>query len=191
MGLTIMLQMSGEDAEFLKNLAKELKTQNVRMTRQPILYGITEERKVSSEIPDEVEFFDADAAETFSLGELKELVREQCPEDAWGTMVGRLNLKKMAEIAGELDMDTAQEICRYLQEEYGLRLRPEGYRKVRSIDVNYPKLFLTEKGCSDYVNGQRHNLRKPEDFVFYAGHDTELERLLKIVMENFGETEVG
>lgn len=161
--------LNEEDIEFLKELKKELNTQDNRFTAKPYFYQV-QSKKFVANIHEEGNYFEA-ISESESIGiyeyskegveKLKEVLREydgECGE----------NEEKMA-IIEEIDL-------------YNLdnkKLDLECY--VGDFEEVYTNAFLTEKACKEHIKANKHHYRNPMDYLSYGFRNPELMKLLEIL----------
>jgi len=149
------VELKQETYDFIKNLVREIETQDNRSTRLPILYVIKETtREYGIE-----EDYGADGfewvkdSETYTWEQIVDFVCEKL----------RLSPDEMGE--------TDAEDC--------------GFKRVfyRNIERYSDNFFFTEKAAKEHLRINGHNLTKPQDYVIHAFRNDEIEGVIEAMIE--------
>jgi hypothetical protein len=154
------IDLTEETVSFLKELAKEIKSQNNRGTASPYFYVVRNEDEIAipAESTDEKKYYHHEWCESYTKEELIDAVRECHYDDTL--------------LSDEFDFD---DYVRKHCSEYGV-----GYKYV---DEN---TFLTEKAYKEHMKLNGHNYRNYKNTYSYLKHasiNPEMEKLLKAIME--------
>ena len=161
----IINNLTTEDIKFLKELKRELNTQNSRMTANPRIYQIRSE-KFQTNPNGEGEYFEA-VFEGDSLGvfeytsegveEVKAILREITDDENVLKEIDNICLE-------DLDREWIYFHC-YIGD-------------FKSIFNN---VFFTEKACRQHIEENKHHYRNPMDYLNFAFRNPEMETLLGIL----------
>lgn len=185
------IEVTDETYEFLKDLGRELKEQDNRGTRHPIIYGITsdhEEPVYHNEQADVLHLVCNDKSYTVSEA-LKMLLQEGgYVEHEIKLLIEEVDDDNLSDddIAQAIteSPDATETLVKLLSKTTGEAVNLVFSSINNRIDINNPMMFLTGRECKKHIVRQRHNLNaNPRTYVFYMGCDTELERLLGIIQE--------
>jgi hypothetical protein len=149
------VELKQETYDFIKNLVREIETQDNRSTRLPIFYVIKETTREYG-IEDD---YSNDGFEWEKDGESytwKQVVDFVCEE-----------LELLPDEIGETDA----EYC--------------GFKKVfyRNIERYSDNFFFTEKAAKEHLRINGHNLTKPQDYVIHAFRNDEIESVIEAMKE--------
>ena len=168
--LTMNIEISKEDLEFLKDLQHELNTQDNDGTADPLYWGVLEEKE--------------------------EYVPEGCGEPRISHDDGSWTLEEAVEsvneVINEYDQDTqdewkdiwkddAEDVCNFMRETLKWDFCDVYYvEKVDRIS-NYSGAFLTKRACKQHIEKNHYHYDNPRTYAMCAYRNYELERLLKIL----------
>lgn len=162
-----------EDIEFVKDLAKELETQDTRGTAQPCVYVITQE--VIHTVPEgysdelmcywqESEYFEED------WNQFKEDLINYYGEDEINELSVShiLEMNSFADLKDSVEAEDIEAVVVYIE------------RKQEPLLSRF-NIFLTEKAAKEYIEKDRHNLKKPRIWVEYLWKNKEISQLAKVI----------
>ncbi len=157
------IKVTNEMYDFLTNLSKEIKNQDNRGTRSPYYYQVQEEIDIPTGEGFGKEAWVKDGEICLrTADDIKMAVFEYLQ---WGFYDTKRQI--------EYDNMSASDI-----EEILLK----NYRRVFITKINInSNVFLTEKACNNYIARNKHNLKKPIPFLFYADRNEEMDILIKFL----------
>ena len=180
------IQVTDEMHAFLTKLKNNLLTQDNRATADPIMYGVTELHKTASYNPDRCEIYDCHSVQALEVVEVIAGLYDEENDDLLKDIaeVKKLSVEDLLEATnGMFSKRDCDEVVAVLNNATPHRYQVVEFEIERYLDVNSPKLFLTEEACSKFIAGQKHNLNDPKDYVFYMGPNSELKQLLTFIKE--------
>ena len=149
------IEIKPETYDFLKNMMREIDTQDNRGTRLPILYVIKETtREYGIEEDYGAEGFEwVKDSETYTWEQIFDFVSKalQLPPDEVG--------------------ETEAEECGF---------KRVFYRNIERISDNF---FFTEKAAKEPLIINGHNLTKPHDYIIHAFRNDEIEGIIEAMKE--------
>lgn len=150
------IELSEEMAEFVKELSKEMLSQDRRGTADPYYYTIFDKRitAVPDGCGDEVRFeWDGDL---MTEEEIKKQIECDKPGSNFECELDRL--------IGEGQVTPFEVV-------------EESHRPENS------NVFLTEKACHRHIEQNKHRFNKPSSFVDHAWRNPEMEKLYQLIHE--------
>ena len=166
-------ELSKDDVDFIKNLSKEMRTQDNLGTSSP--YGILlTQREFTSENHDDSEeytFYLLDGEE-FDLEEACEYVLENWEEDL--SEEDKSILREGLGPKSYVDFSLNS-----ILEDHGFKEKT-GYKRNKATEHN-TNFFLTKKAYDIHVACNRHNLSNPQPYVKHLHRNEEMERLMEII----------
>lgn len=175
----LMGNLKVEDLTFLKELAKELKTQDNCATATPLIFKIRETNIVTgmdTEFVDNICIADCEGNLYIEPSELLEYIEETYAEEDDDTIETILNRAGFED--GDLNLNDFDDLNRLLEE-----LGDDGWTVTGYVEeYTYKGEFLTRESAINHLESNRHHYKK--DAVVYATHgwrNPVLEQLLEIV----------
>jgi hypothetical protein len=168
------IEISEESLEFIKNLSKEMLSQDRRCTADPYFYIIRAEevRVVPDGYGDEVRYlWDNDE---MTREELLKLINED------PGVAGTRNNKEVFRAMNDDD-----KIAATIFYQDGI-VTEHTVVTIKYIPENH-NVFLTEKACHKHMENNHYHFKKPFSYVNHAWRNPELEQLFKIIHEIAGE----
>lgn len=172
----VINKLTADDLHFLSSLGSELKTQDTRATRKPVIFRIAKKERVL--------YLDPKIYDTCVLiGDSKENA-DFLPYHNDGDLEAvkgylhhyrDFSLEELKEVN---DLESLENLC----ECNGLYYAYTGYK----VETKYENYFLTETGVNDYINENKYKLDGNIDYYIAHAQSYELERLLTIV-EKFAD----
>lgn len=174
--------MKPEDIEFLKQLQKELLTQDNCGQANPVYWGImeTKQKPVPEGFGEEIIYRLGGHYEPFTESELIKCVQENYYQDFTD------ELKEEWDGIVEEELGRTWDLTDFCDDHCG---------GCESFEVKYEDelsretgCFLTKKAAEDYIKRFGYNHSSPRTYAMTAYRNFELERLLNIIKEtNFEE----
>ena len=163
------IKISAEDKEFLRDLQRELNTQETDYQADPIFWGVMETHKVA--VPDgngEPYIYIPVKGDYYPLEDVVEMIEEMDKdEEEWN----------------DVDKDDIDEVVDFYnkttQAEYdGAHVVWLDDEETLSRNTG---AFITKRACKEYIERFGYNHNKPHTYAMTAFRNFEYERLLKIL----------
>jgi len=158
------IEVSDEMYIFLKELSKELNTQDHRGTRMPYFFQVREEEEISVPLGNGEIAWYCDGSLLKTEEEISGAINYY---KEWATGSPEYE---------ELDEDDKADI-----------LEEAGYREV-NYDTQHTlsNAFLTSKACDQHIKDNGHNLKSPMNYLSGSFRNPELEKLMQFLCELTG-----
>ena len=174
-----MKELTKDDLQFLKELANEYATQSNRGTAFPYAIALQEE-KMAANFHNEGEhtnLYDNDGDCVWDS--------QYSNESNLEGIISWLDLDlSIAELSNEILRVTSytpnDESVRDWLEEQGKEVDAMNYDLEHQYNSN---LFFTESGYESHIKQNRHNLSNPRSYGVYLNRNSQMERLLRIIMK--------
>jgi len=149
------VEITKSACQFLKQLAKEVKTQDNRCTASPYYYAVEEDEEIvgiDTGWTDDVRWVSEDGEYRLTFDELV------ASGDHEGMPTDELEAEEWLEAHG--------------WEKVGVLTRSR-----------YSNVFLTEKAVREHIQANHYHYKNPRDFLFFAGRNPEMKCLIETVVE--------
>ncbi|NLI11164.1 hypothetical protein [Pelotomaculum propionicicum] len=166
--------LTDEDIQFLKELARELKTQDTLATAKPVFWQIEEKDLVvgfdNYHSDDICLLLGYNYTPVFSVKEAVNTLKDwyDYSDEEMNTLT---------------DFDDIEEFC----EKRGIQCTKTGY----SYQKTYKNAFLTRKAIEEHIKQNHYHYKKPVRYCRHAFRNPELKRLLQIVEKFDGQVSSG
>ena len=163
------IKISAEDKEFLRDLQRELNTQETDWQADPIFWGVMETHKVaapdgSGEARAYLPVFGSDVSIEELIKEINDMDGKN--DDYWDE-VDKTDIDEVVDFYNGLVDQCEQAYVVWVGEE-----------EVLSRNTG---AFLTKRACKEYIERFGYNHNKPHTYAMTAFRNFEYERLLKIL----------
>jgi hypothetical protein len=164
--------LTKEDIEFIRNLSHEMKTQDTRGTAQPYGLTILQEQYIrfcGEEEGDEIwcywkcQEYRENQFEEFKQDALRYYEEDPDIYEAIQQLESFDDLYWDAELAEKIEADV-----------YWVGID-------ENVDINRFNFFLTEKAANEYIEKDRHNLRRPSTYGVHLYKNDEMKKLIEVI----------
>lgn len=156
--------MKKEQIEFLKNLKKEILTQDNLATRD-VMFAVMETKEHYG--------IDRECCERQVL-----IIDDEIYENISEVIDDFPNLEKELLQAADLE-----DVCYLLNDGYGYDARLSGVIEINEFDfMNGQSVFFTSKACKEFIEKNKHNLSSPVCYGISAWNNPEMNNLREIIV---------
>jgi len=165
------IEISQDDAQFLRDLQHELLTQPNDGNADPVYWGVIETREESApEDCGEARIYNCDGdCSVMTLDAAVEWVNENMENgdliNLWDT----------------LDHDDLDTVFEFIRDEMGISSASVVWVEEHSRVSEETGAFLTKRACQEYIRRYGYNHSRPHTYAMTAYRNYELARLLKIL----------
>lgn len=165
------IKIQKDDAQFLRDLQKELLTQPNDGNADPVYWGVIETREEPApEDCGEARIYNCDG--DGSVMTLDEVVR-------W--VEDRLEDRDLIHTWDTLDHDDLDTVFEFIRDEMGIEVASVVWTEEHSRVSEDTGAFLTKRACQEYIRRYGYNHSRPHTYAMTAYRNYELAQLLKIL----------
>lgn len=165
------IKIQKDDAQFLRDLQKELLTQPNDGNADPVFWGVIETREEPAPMDcggPRIYNIDSDCS-VMKLEEAVEWVSENIED------------RDLIHLWDTLDHDDFDTVFEFIHDEMGIEEASVVWVEEHSRVSEETGAFLTKRACQEYILSYGYNHSRPHTYAMTAYRNYELARLLKIL----------